>query len=135
MRAGCRLVRVGGRSIPPMDGHQRDRSTRALQRSSLSPVLFPNEYVWFVFVASLDICFTWTILERGGSEVNPVARLVIDFWDLPGAIAFKFALTLFVIVICEVIGRQRYLTALVLSRAAVLISAVPPVYSLFLLAF
>ncbi|MHC5003538.1 MAG: DUF5658 family protein [Planctomycetota bacterium] len=118
-----------------MDGSMRDQPPTAETRrtASLSPVLFPNEYVWFVFVSSLDICFTWAILQRGGSEVNPIARLIMDFWDLPGAIAFKFSLTVFVIVICEVVGRERPHTGRLLSRVAVGMSATPPAYSLLLL--
>ncbi|MHC4992660.1 MAG: DUF5658 family protein [Planctomycetota bacterium] len=106
-----------------------------LARFNLSPVLYPNEYVWFVFVSSLDICLTWAILGRGGSEVNPIARRVIETWDLPGAIGFKFALTIFVIVICEYIGRRESRTALWLARLAVTVSAVPPAWSLILLAY
>lgn len=105
------------------------------QRWSLrpSPMLYPNEYVWFVFVSSLDIMFTWTILGKGGTEVNPVAREVISYWGLNGAIAFKFSLTLFVIIACEVVGRALPVRGLILARVAVLVSAIPPAWSLVLL--
>ncbi|MCA9286685.1 MAG: hypothetical protein KDA22_15785 [Phycisphaerales bacterium] len=96
-------------------------------------VRYPQGYLWFVFVSSLDIMLTWAILNRGGEEVNPVAKLVIDHWDLPGAIAFKFSLVLFVIVACEIAGRHAHRLALALIGTAVAVSAIPVVWSLALL--
>jgi hypothetical protein len=102
--------------------------------ASTPEMLFQNAYVWFVFVSSLDIMLTWKILDRGGMEVNPVAALVIDHWGMHGAIAFKFALMMFVIVTCEISGRIRPRTGRALSIAAVVVSAAPVAWSLFLLA-
>ena len=99
----------------------------------LPEMRFQELYVWLVFVGSLDIMLTWVILRNGGEEVNPVAKLVIDTWGLNGAIAFKFALTLFVIVACEAIARVRPTTAWLLIWFGVLISSFPPVWSIFLL--
>jgi hypothetical protein len=100
---------------------------------SLPPMRYPNLYTWFVLVSSLDIMLTWVVLEHaGGYEVNPVAASVIEHWGLPGAIAFKFSLMLFVIIICEVIGRQRDVTARRLAMWSVCISAFPPAYTLVL---
>lgn len=98
-------------------------------------MLFQNEYVWFVFLASMDILLTWAILGAEGNEVNPIAEIVIMQWGLPGAILFKFGLTLFVIIVCEYVGRRRFRTALTLARAAIVVSAVPVVYSLALLSW
>lgn len=94
---------------------------------------YQSEYVWLVFVSSLDIMLTWAILQQGGEEVNPVADLVIAMWGLHGAIAFKFALMLFVIVSCEIIGRKSDRAGFRLAIVAVGISAFPVVYSLGLL--
>jgi hypothetical protein len=96
---------------------------------------YPNLYVWFVFVSALDIMLTWAILERGGTEVNPIAREVIDIWELPGAIVFKFSLMLFVIVVCEAAGRKSDRMGRGLAYLAVAISSVPVAYSLSLLAY
>lgn len=105
----------------------------ALTFSSLPPMRYPILYMWFVFVSSLDIMLTWLVLDQhGGYEVNPIAASVIENWGLPGAIGFKFSLTLFVIIICEVIGRQRDRTARRLARWSVAVSAFPPVYTLVL---
>lgn len=102
---------------------------------SLPPMRYPNEYAWFLLVSSMDIMLTWVILNRGGREVNPVADLVITHWGLPGAVGFKFALTLFVIILCEVIGRKQDQLARRLAYTAVIISALPVVYSLSLLSW
>ena len=67
---------------------------------------YPNQYVWLVFFSALDVILTGLMLAMGGSEVNPVALQVIDHWGLPGAMAFKFALTLLAIVMCELVGRR-----------------------------
>lgn len=99
----------------------------------LPEMRFQEHYIWLIFVGSLDIMLTWVILRNGGEEVNPVARLVIDTWGLNGAIAFKFALMLFVIVSCEVIARVRPVTAALLIWFGVLISAFPPIWSVVLL--
>jgi hypothetical protein len=94
---------------------------------------YQSGYVWFVFVSSLDIMLTWLILNKGGIEVNPVAKLVIDSWGLPGAIGFKFALTLFVIIACEITGRHKDQTGRNLIIIAIVLSTVPVVWSLVLL--
>ena len=94
---------------------------------------YQSGYVWFVFVSSLDIMLTWLILSRGGVEVNPIAKLVIDAWGLPGAIGFKFALTLFVIIACEITGRHKDRTGRNLIIIAIVLSAAPVVWSLSLL--
>lgn len=95
-------------------------------------MLYPDEYVWFVFVSSMDLMLTWAILRKDGTEVNPIARWVIEVFGFPGAIIFKYGLMLFVIFVCEFVGRTgkdgRWL-----ARLAVAISAFPVAYSLGLL--
>ena len=94
---------------------------------------FQNAYVWLIFVSSLDIMLTWKILDRGGVEVNPLASLVIDGWGMQGAIAFKFALMMWVIVVCELLARMRRGAGKFLAYAAVIVSASPVLWSLFLI--
>ena len=83
------------------------KHAETIRSYSLTPVRYPNTYVWFVFVSAMDIMLTWAILVLGGAEVNPVARVVINAWGLPGATLFKFSLTIFVILTCEIVGRHR----------------------------
>jgi hypothetical protein len=93
------------------------------------PLRYPRLYALFILVSSLDIVFTWIILSLGGREINPLAREVIDNWGLNGAILFKFSLVVFVIVSCDVIGRQRDRLGRFVAHLAVWISAIPVVYS------
>jgi hypothetical protein len=99
----------------------------------ITPLLFPVLYAMFIAAATLDITLTWVILSMGGVEVNPIARLVIEAWGLNGAIAFKYALTVFVIVLCEAVGRHRPGAGRMLAITAVAISSFPVIWSSSLL--
>lgn len=97
-------------------------------------MLYPNEYVWFIFVSSMDVMLTWMILLFGGSEVNPIADYFIQRGQLVGMIVYKFSIMLFVIMVCEIIGRLRSERGgRWLIRLGILISAVPIVWSFALL--
>jgi hypothetical protein len=104
-----------------------------LDRTGSPEMRYQSGYVWLIFFSSLDIMLTWAILRRDGEEVNPIAKQIIAMWGLHGAIVFKFALMLFVIVSCEVIGRRSDRAGRRLVMTAVGISAFPVVYSLALL--
>jgi len=111
----------------------RQREYEQVAWLSAPAMRYPSMYCWLVLLSSMDIMLTWVILERGGTEVNPVARLVIDSWSLPGAILFKFSLTLFVIIVCEIAGRDRDRVGRGLALVAIAVSAIPVVYSMGLL--
>ena len=112
------------------NNHKRPRGIRF---TDIPEMRYQNSYALFVFVSCLDIILTWVILYRGGLEVNPVAKLVIDGWGLPGAIIFKLSLMLFVIIVCEIVGRKSDLKGRLLVLTAILISSFPVVWSLILL--
>lgn len=99
---------------------------------SLPDMRYPNRYVWFVLLASLDIMLTWAVLAYGGSEANPVAADVIGRLGLKGAILFKFSLVVFVIIMCEVIGRRNDKAGRRLSEWAIAITAMPVVLGFLL---
>ena len=115
----------------PSDSNEKRSPTKVV--FEIPEMRYQEQYVWLIFVSSLDIMLTWQILRSGGEEVNPVAKLVIDMWGLGGAVAFKFALMLFVIVSCEVVGRVRDKTARRLIYFAIAISAFPPIWSILLM--
>ena len=73
------------------------------------PVLYPDQYAWFVLFSALDIILTHTILEYffdfGGREANTIADWVIRQYGMWGAIGLKFLTVVAVVVLCEVIGR------------------------------
>jgi hypothetical protein len=96
-------------------------------------VLFPNLYLWLVFVASIDIMLTRLVLFFGGTEINPIAALVIKQFGIPGMTAFKFSIVILVVMVCEFVGRVRWSTARNLVVFAVAISAFPVVWSCVLI--
>ena len=95
---------------------------------------YPNSYAWLLLLSSMDIMLTWVILLFGGSEVNPLARQIIDHFGLPGMIIYKFALIVFFITICEIVGTLRDSTGWLLSKFSVMIACVPVVWAMYLLA-
>lgn len=119
----------------PSQPHEpEDPRAEDLAFLSAPPMRYQGGYLWLILLSALDVIFTWHILRRGGTELNPVARLVIDHWELPGAIALKFALVLFVIVACEIVGRKRDRLGRALIVTAIGIAAIPVTWSLALLA-
>ncbi len=117
-----------------MDDQAADDGAGRVHWRSLPPMHFENAYVWFLLFSTLDVILTWHILERrGGSEVNPVAALLISHWGFMGAVALKYALALIVVIACEWIARKRQATARRLAWAAVAISVLPPLWSFTLL--
>lgn len=95
---------------------------------------YPNSYAWLLLLSSMDIMLTWVILLFGGGEVNPIARWIIDHYNLLGMIVYKFALIVFFILICEVVGTLRHSTGWLLSKVSVMIACVPVVWAMYLLA-
>jgi hypothetical protein len=105
-------------------------------------VRYPNAYVWFIFLAALDIMLTYLILhpvlfprdammiESRGAEENVVAGWVIEHWDVPGMVAFKFALVVVVVVLCEVIGRHRDSIGRRIAEWAVAVTVIPVLVAL-----
>ncbi|MBN2448274.1 MAG: hypothetical protein JXO22_16225 [Phycisphaerae bacterium] len=93
-------------------------------------VLYPQIYLWYVLFASLDIMVTWVVLHFGGAEVNPAGQWVIARYNLAGLVVYKFALVMFVILICEIVGRRRERMGHRLAEWAVAITAIPVVIGL-----
>ena len=91
------------------------------------PALYPELYIWYVFVSALDVLFTWRILCADGIEVNMLADWIIRRHDVYGLVLFKFLVVALVVLICEVVGRRQYETGAKLARWAVVLSAFPAV--------
>ncbi|MEQ9454243.1 MAG: DUF5658 family protein [Phycisphaeraceae bacterium] len=104
-----------------------------MQKLQTLQVRFPDEYAWFVLVSSMDLMFTWLILNLGGREANPFANWVYLGMGFNGLVILKYSVVVLVILICELIARLRESTARTLARLAVGISAFPSVWALLLL--
>ncbi len=128
--------------------HQRDQSVEPALDSisgassrggggvgwfTIPDMRYQNAYAWLIFVSAMDVMLTWLILFVGGSETNPIAQFAIDGFGLTGLILYKFALMVFVIIMCEIVGRKRDRTGLRLAIAGIAISSIPVVWSFILL--
>lgn len=87
--------------------------------------LYPNVYIWYLYISALDVMFTAVLLNFGGREMNAIANWVLGRWDFAGLILFKFALVSFVICLCEIVGRKRYQLGKGLGQWAVGITCIP----------
>ncbi|MCG3137680.1 MAG: hypothetical protein HJJLKODD_01529 [Phycisphaerae bacterium] len=96
-------------------------------------VLYPNHYVWFVFLSALDLMLTWIILHRGGGEVNLLASSILGNWGLIGFVVYKFILVTLVLCICEYVGRKNRALGRKLATAGVVITSFPIVVAFGLL--
>lgn len=95
-------------------------------------MLHQGAYLWFVLVSALDLLLTGVVLQlHGGEEVNPIARAVIEHTGYRGLIGFKFAIVVFVIVMCEWVGRRQPRMGVKLAEWAVAITTIPVVVSLW----
>ena len=86
------------------DGHSSQ--THGEKFSWLNAVLYPNFYMWLVFVSALDVILTRVILFFGGTEVNPIADWILGEFGRIGMSVFKFMIVAIVIICCEIIGRR-----------------------------
>ncbi|MEE2719106.1 MAG: DUF5658 family protein [Planctomycetota bacterium] len=96
-------------------------------------VLYPNLYLWLIFVSALDVVLTRVILFFGGTEVNPIADWILGEFGRMGMSLFKFIIVAFVVVCCEIVGRQKWRVGRNLARASIIISMAPVVWSSFII--
>ena len=129
-RCGRKLVTVSVASCPDCGGPVVGVRRPKVRWLSLPPMRYPNAYVWFVFLSSLDIMLTWLILSLDGLELNPLANAVVAHVGLPGMVGFKFCLAILVVVMAEVIGRRRDRAGRKLAEWAVAITTIPVVLAL-----
>jgi hypothetical protein len=66
-------------------------------------LVMEEETAVFILVNFADIVLTALTFSYAGSEMNPVANLVIGRFGMVGLAAYKFALVTFVIMICQVV--------------------------------
>lgn len=106
----------------------------AVVRGPITPrksVLYPNCYIWYIFMAAMDIMMTFIILGPAfdGVEVNWLADVIMRAGGFYAAIAFKLGIVALVIGICEVVGRHNDHTGRKLAEWSVAITAIPVIVS------
>jgi hypothetical protein len=102
-------------------------------RLHIPPVLYPEPYVWLVFLAAMDVMMTTVIMFCGGREVNALADWVIARFDVTGLILYKFAILIFFVGICEILGRKNPIAGKRLAKAAIAINLLPVAVAFLLL--
>ena len=91
-------------------------------------VLYPDLYCWYVLAASMDILVTAIVMAHYGAiEVNGLAAAVIERYGFIGLIPLKFMTVIFVLMICEYVGRERPSMGLRVAQLAVMVSFLPVV--------
>jgi hypothetical protein len=108
-------------TIQPAATPPRRRWLSVLDRQAV----YPNAYVWFVFVSVMDVIMTTLVLHFGGREANPIAETILAGAGLRGLMLFKFAMVMLVIGCCQAIGERRYRTGRRVIYFAVGVTAVP----------
>ena len=98
-----------------------------------SHALYPTHYTWLIFLSAMDIMMTFIVLYRGGRELNGIAAQIITHFDLPGMVIFKFAIVVFFITVCQLVGRRNLAAGRRLAVASILITAIPVALSFYLL--
>jgi hypothetical protein len=90
--------------------------------------LYPNHYVWYVLLSTIDVLLTSLILsdEFKGREVNLIADRFIRQFGWWGAVALKYSTVIIVVAVCEIVGRRRTERAgRMLAVCSIVISLVP----------
>ena len=95
--------------------------------------LYPNLYVWFVFLSAMDVIMTFLVLYFGGTEANSLANWILQRFGLPGMTLFKFAMVTFVIALCEIAGRLNERAGRLLITAGIIVTCIPVVLAFSLL--
>ncbi|MDA0803179.1 MAG: DUF5658 family protein [Planctomycetota bacterium] len=86
-----------------------------------------------LLVSALDVLLTGAVISRGGQELNPVANLILQHWDMSGLTVFKYAIVTFYIVVVQEIAARQWSAARLTMLAGVAISALPVAWSTYLL--
>jgi hypothetical protein len=95
--------------------------------------LYPNQYVWFVFLSAMDVLLTAIALQHGAYEANILAAALLRRFGIAGLILLKFTAVPLVIGLCEYIGRRKPPTGRRLAEWLVALGAVPVVVTFAIL--
>jgi hypothetical protein len=98
----------------PMTHSRREKSSRSVWQEWFRPWVLETSRVqglgtWLVILSAADLLMTFALLRKGPAffESNPVAQWFFAHWDMAGMIFFKFSIIGGVILVSEIIERQR----------------------------
>lgn len=100
-------------------------------------LLFETELSWFVLASALDVALTFLVLHYSNNgmtrtpiiESNPIAQWFISRWGFRGMAGYKIVMTLIVVVIAEIVGRQKPTVARLLLWGGTIVVSVVVVHS------
>jgi hypothetical protein len=119
------------------------RRSAAPVRKSIFTANLPleTETARFILVNALDLFMTFLLLyfsnrgmlRKAVVESNPVADFFIKRWGTSGLVFFKFGVIAFVVVLAQLVARQRPATAKRLLDLGALFVGIVVVYSLLIM--
>lgn len=95
------------------------------------PLILAQEYLAFVLLNVFDLFLTGWIFRNHMMEGNRLANFVISHFGLIGVVCFKFAVVIFVIIVCEIIAQDNIKTAKHLLVGACLLYLCVVVYECY----
>ena len=95
--------------------------------------LYPNQYLWFVFLSALDVLLTALALLNGAREANIVAAWMLRQYGVGGLILLKFTAVPIVIALCQIVGTHKPGTGQRLAEWVVALAAIPIVIGVVIL--
>lgn len=113
------------RTNPTVADFGRVAARADIRSASSTAVLYPDLYVWFIFLAILDAVCTAVILGLDGNEENALAAWIIRHGGYGAVVLYKFALVSIVLMICEYLGRRRDPIGRFVAGLGVAITSVP----------
>jgi uncharacterized membrane protein len=109
------------------------QNLRTKLRSHVPAVKFPDLYCWYVLASTLDIVFTYIIIEvYKGWEANKLAAAIFERYGWPGMIALKYATVTIVLIVCEAAALKNERIAHRLAILAVAVGAFPVLWAAML---
>lgn len=94
--------------------------------------LYPTRYLWFVLLSAMDVLMTFVIIWIGGREANGIADAILQRFGFAGMTIFKFTIVVFVILLCEFIGRKSEPSGRKLAEWSIALACVPVVIAFVL---
>lgn len=117
----------------------REKPTRRKVRheesfwETLRSVPLLAETAWFLVFSAGDMLMTWLLLSRGGHyESNRLARWFLHNWGMAGMMTFKLGMSLFVVILSQIIAREDRDKARWVLQVGYFIIGLVVIYSLFL---
>ncbi|MBL0927710.1 MAG: hypothetical protein IBJ11_08670 [Phycisphaerales bacterium] len=99
-----------------------------------TPVMYPRAFAAYIGLSAADVLLTSACFNHGAYEANVVAGLFLRWGGEEGMAMFKFSTVMLVLLICQLVGRERTDVGRGVVHCACFVSALPVTLALFILA-